>query len=99
MDSLEKLARFRHDFESSPMTSEPLDLALRTMLMAAGPMIEQLLPADPGDFDELLEQGAVALLRLRSDTASPIALTVGDEIDALEDVVEPAHMGAETPGE
>jgi hypothetical protein len=93
--SLEKLDAYRRAFEDGPPSSDPLELTLRTVLQFVGPQLTQLLPADPAELDQLLAQGAAALLRLRSDDAP--RLVVYDELDVLE--LEAPEPLPETAGE
>jgi hypothetical protein len=104
--SIEKVHDYARQLQEGPPPADagPAELALRTLLMTTGPMLLAQLPGHAEDFDELLERGALALLRLRSDDApalevgfSSLHKNVGEQVAAEQQPAE-RHAGIE-PGD
>jgi hypothetical protein len=70
MNSLDKIEQLRREYTGPPPPDvEGTELALRSMIAMAGPLLPQFLPAIPAVLDEAIEEMAGKLLALRSDDA------------------------------
>jgi hypothetical protein len=85
-NSLEKLEQLHREFVTTPPPPDAggAELALRTLLVTAGPMLREQLPTSAGDLDDLLERGATFMLAMRSDDSVPLVLAQDDDAGELE---------------
>lgn len=76
--SLEKIAALRDEFMGPPgPDADGMELMLRTVVMTGGPLLEQMIPDDPGILDDYLEWMAVKVLGFRSDESEQLRLAHG----------------------
>lgn len=68
MNSIEKIHALAQEYEGPPgPDSEPLELMLRTAIGTLGPMFLSVLPQEPAELDEAIDEMATRLLQLKSD--------------------------------
>jgi hypothetical protein len=78
MNSLEKL----HHALRGTLGFEPADegtARLMQMLQLAGPLVGDVVPSDPAEFDAMLTGVAVWALSLRSDDADQLTIVAAEE--------------------
>jgi hypothetical protein len=70
MHSLDKINTLRSELMGPPSENpDAIELGLRTVVHVAAPLVAKILPDDPAHVDEFLEDVALKLLELRSDSA------------------------------
>jgi hypothetical protein len=93
MDSLQKLDIFLQDLQGPPTPDASMfELSMKTAFALGGGMLDEMLPDDPRDLDDMLERVARHILSMRSDDAPPVAIE-----GTAEEVVAAGELEAGEP--